>query len=323
LTVSKLLLIAKMLASIGLVWWLLRSSGVHAVIERLRDIRITDVILALGLINAQVVLLGIRWWLIGKACATALSLDLAMRFTFIGMFFNQMLPTTVGGDVVRVYYAVREGVPMGRAVVVGLIDRMVGVIVLICLVAAITPAFYAVVPDPRLGRSLAVIVFMGLSGVSALLILGANVVTNWIRWRLVRRLGRVATELWSVLSRRESIPVIALSVGSHLAPIGVIILLAEGVGVWLDPWDALVLVTPVILIMLMPVSFGGWGVRESALVVALAQVGVAASDALALSIAFGLAYVGACIPGGVLWLFGGKAGPPEDVMTEQARDPSA
>jgi len=81
-------------------------------------------------------------------------------------------------------------------------------------------------------------------------------------------------------------------------------------GVELDLGAALVIVPAVMLVTMAPISFAGWGVREGAMIVGLGLAGIAAADALAVSVAFGLVQVALGVPGGALWLArrGGAAG---------------
>jgi uncharacterized membrane protein YbhN (UPF0104 family) len=62
------------------------------------------------------------------------------------------------------------------------------------------------------------------------------------------------------------------------------------------------------LVTMAPISFAGWGVREGAMIVGLGLAGIAAADALAVSVAFGLLQVVLGVPGGVLWLARRSAG---------------
>ena len=73
-------------------------------------------------------------------------------------------------------------------------------------------------------------------------------------------------------------------------------------GITLGMLVGVTLVRRVLLWATLPVSFGGWGVREAALIGLLAPFGVAAVQALGLSIAVGLLVMAAGLPGGVLWL---------------------
>jgi hypothetical protein len=66
--------------------------------------------------------------------------------------------------------------------------------------------------------------------------------------------------------------------------------------------DFAMLMPPVMLLVALPVSAGGWGVREGAMVAALALVGVGREPALLLSIELGLLWTLVALPGGAIWL---------------------
>jgi hypothetical protein len=76
---------------------------------------------------------------------------------------------------------------------------------------------------------------------------------------------------------------------------------AEAIGRPLG-WAALTAVPLMMLVMVVPLSVGGWGLRELSSAVVLSQLGWAASDAVALSAAFGFANLFGSIPGGWLLL---------------------
>jgi hypothetical protein len=304
---SKLAWIAKLLVSIALVWWLLHSFSFAPVIDRMGGIRAVELIAILALAAAPFLMFGVRWWLVGKGCAEELPLPAAVRIAFISMFFNQTLPTTVSADIVRSYLASREGVPVQRAIVGVVLDRIIGSLALLGLVVATLPAFYAVVSNATLRGSLTAVALAGVLASGLLLLSGGRVAQLLKRWRVMRPVGILTEDLRGLLTRPSAIAIAALGIALHLASVGLVILLAAAMDIRLDPLAALVLVLPVILIIMIPVSIAGWGVREGALIVALAQAGVAAPDALAISIAFGLAGLAASLPGGVLWLHTGES----------------
>jgi uncharacterized membrane protein YbhN (UPF0104 family) len=55
------------------------------------------------------------------------------------------------------------------------------------------------------------------------------------------------------------------------------------------------------LIMVIPISIAGWGVREGVMVVGFGYLGVAPEAALALSILYGLLMLVVALPGGIVW----------------------
>jgi len=59
---------------------------------------------------------------------------------------------------------------------------------------------------------------------------------------------------------------------------------------------------PVAIFQLLPVSLGGWGVREAALVIFLGALGIPGETALAASLCIGLSQILVGLPGGLIWL---------------------
>ena len=69
--------------------------------------------------------------------------------------------------------------------------------------------------------------------------------------------------------------------------------------------DCILLVPPVILVTVVPISIAGWGVREGAMVVAFGFIDVPASAAFAVSVLFGLTLAAASLPGSLIWWLSG------------------
>ncbi len=65
--------------------------------------------------------------------------------------------------------------------------------------------------------------------------------------------------------------------------------------------DCMILTPLVVLAAMLPVSVGGWGVRESAAILLFGFAGLSRPEALALSVVFGLCTVVVTLPGSVLW----------------------
>src|SRR5262245_12531374 len=110
-----LLLLAKASTSILLLYLSLRWVNVSALIERLSRIEVGWIALALFLIVAQVTLLAARWQTIAAACGANLPFRPALQFSFIAAFFNQVLPSTIGGDGARIWLLARKGSGWARA----------------------------------------------------------------------------------------------------------------------------------------------------------------------------------------------------------------
>ena len=142
-----LLLLAKATTSILLLYLSLRWVNVGALGERLSQFELGWIALAVFLLTAQVVLLAARWREIATVCGANLTFKSALQISFIATFFNQVLPSTVGGDGARIWLFSRQGAGWATATYSVLIDRIAGVFVLALIVIACLPWTFSLIHD--------------------------------------------------------------------------------------------------------------------------------------------------------------------------------
>ena len=104
------------------------------------------------------------------------------------------------------------------------------------------------------------------------------------------------------LSRSVALLTVTLSVVVLALTGATTAMLARALGMNVGLLECVVLMPLVVLMMMIPISIAGWGVRELAMVTAFGYVQLDPTDALTLSLAFGLATLASGLPGGVLWL---------------------
>ncbi len=253
-----------------------------------------------------------RWRLVMAGLGIAMGFAKAWLLLLIGLFFNQSLPSTVGGDVVRIWRVHREGHGLGKSANVVLVDRAMAVVGLLILVVPALPVLNAMARTPGQG---AVVWALGAAVALATLALVALLAVPGLpglfdRWRLTRPIGALTVDARRlVASRGRVLAVIAMAVAVHGLSALSVYVLALGFHIEVTLLDCLLLVPAVILVMAVPVSIGGWGLREGAMVGGFALAGVSPADALVLSIGFGLATAAVGLPGGVLWLVTGRLRP--------------
>ena len=120
--------------------------------------------------------------------------------------------------------------------------------------------------------------------------------------RFYQLITSLAEDSRIVLAPRHYGPyVLGLSIANQVLMVLVMFALAQGLSIDVEISALLVLVPPVILVSLLPISFAGWGIREGAMIAMLGTVDVAPENALALSVAFGFLMLILSLPGALVW----------------------
>jgi glycosyltransferase 2 family protein len=295
---------ARAVISIVLLYLALERVNWSVIAKRLHDVEAGWFLVAIAAIFIQAMLVALRWRLIAAQCGAALPAGRAARFSLISIFFNQTLPSTIGGDAVRIWLFAREGAGWKSATYSVLADRAIGLLALALLVVVCLPWTLALVQHP-VGRIALVLIAAGsLGATAAFLALGA-VHWHWLeRFWAMRHIAGTARVAFATLSRpRPGLQVALLSVGIHLLTVAAAWAAGRASAAPLTIVDAMLLILPVILVATIPVSIAGWGVRESAMMAAFSYAGLAETDGLVVSILFGAATFMVGIAGGLAWIF--------------------
>jgi len=213
-----------------------------------------------------------------------------------------VLPTGVGGDAVRIWRCGKLGISLGPAVRSILLDRACGYLVLIIVYAASLPSLLGILADAQQRGVVVAVLGAGLLGLVALLLLD-YLPRPLLRLRLIALLAELSRESRRLFTHpARCSAVLGLSAFTIGLTIVAFKLVADGVGSRLSLGSWIMIVPPVTLIQLLPISLAGWGVREVVLVVALASFGVPAEAALATSVLLGICLILIGLPGGLIWL---------------------
>jgi glycosyltransferase 2 family protein len=293
--------IGKLLLSGGLVGYLLYRHGFDH--ERLERIDPILGLTAVAVFALQVALTAFRWRVIlTHIIGTSTPYRRLFRIYYASAFFAQVLPS-IGGDLARILYARALGATSGSIVISVLLDRGVA---LAALMFVALPSLVFLAPfDPRHAviRSIGIVAGGGLTAayggcLIARAMWGSRIRTAFPQW--ARTL--IANCDWSLTSRTGLCCLLPLSALVHFLSIVAIFLAAHAAQVPLTPSMVLAIGPVVVLAQVLPISVGGWGVREATVVALLAMAGVDAASALLVSVAFGILMFLATLPGVLFWL---------------------
>lgn len=303
---NTLLLLLKIVITCALLYFASSRTNLAMLGDRLRQLDPAWALAAIGVVAAQTYVLALRWREIVASCGFDLSTADATKFTMISIFFSQVTPATVGGDAIKIWLLARGGAGWPIATYSVLIDRYVGVLGLALMVTACLPWSLGLIVDPVGRITLLLIGFGSVVGLFAFMILG-NLQPSWTnRWWLIRHLTQLAVKLYALMFRSQTrARVFILSLTSHVMTASIAWCAARAALAPFEYVQALLLIPPIILISTIPISIAGWGIRESALVLAFGYAGLPQNDALLVSILFGLAMLAFGVLGGFVWLTSG------------------
>jgi hypothetical protein len=299
---------------VGLLVLLFRSGAVQLgqVIQTVRNAKPLPVLGAFILYaGAGTLVRGIRWQTLVRGLGHELSLRRATEIFLMGVTFNQVLPTGIGGDVVRSLILGREGMGKARAASTVVVERGQGMLALLVVGMLVLPFARDEAP-PVVAAILAGFGSAGL--VVGLLLTRADALRRWAT--RLPGLGRAAShggiarfiDSFAEYGYGPLAAAFAWSVAFAAVMIGTNWLLGAAFGIDQAGAKEWAIVTPLVALSLLVPSIGGLGVREWSYVGLLGALHPPAAPeaATALSLTFqGLNLVMALM-GGILVLAEGR-----------------
>jgi len=293
--------IGKLLLSGGLVGYLVYRHGLNP--EQLEKIDPTLGFVTLAIFVLQIALATVRWRAILTHITAPVHLIATSSLSITPpYFFTQVLPS-VGGDLTRVLYARTLGSTSGPIIISVLLDR--GVAIAGLLFFALPSLWFLAQFDPAhtVLRSVAIVAGSGLAAAYGGCLLARTMRHSRI-WTGLPQWTRtlIASGDWSLTSRTGLCYLIPLSAFIHLLSVAAISLVAHAVQVPLTLSMVLAIWPVFVLAQVLPISIGGWGVREAAAITLFPMTGIDATSALLVSIMFGILIFLATLSGVLFWL---------------------
>src|SRR3954468_20905950 len=162
----------KILISAALLYFSLRKIDLHDLASRIDARSLGWIALAIAAVFVQIFVGVLRWREISAECGAPLETRQAMRFNLIGSFFNQTLPSSIGGDAVRLWLVARAGAGWRAATYSIFVDRAIGLIALAIIIVASLPWSYSLITDPHGRSALLLVDLAALAGGLGFLVFG-------------------------------------------------------------------------------------------------------------------------------------------------------
>ena len=267
------------LLAVGLIVVLVEQEGWDQVLAALKQISLERIFLGLLLILASRFFVVSRWYVLLRSGGVRISFSDVAALTFTGLFSSNFLPTTVGGDVVRLAGAMQMG--YDRAVCLASIaaDRLVGMLGMIfTLPLGLGPAWNSLPGATAATQSIALSAFFTRS------------------WNFIRR----TLQTFSIWLKQPLALLAALGCtwGHMICTFWTLYILIDGLGGHVGFWLIAGLWSLAYFVTLVPISINGYGFQELSLTFLFSAVGgLSTAASLTVAVLIRLLYLAASLPG--------------------------
>lgn len=310
---TRLTLIFRVLLSLILIVFLLYKADMAELLQALKNVNGVLITSAFILIIIGVVGSSFKWKVILAAYGHKESVWQLSILYFIGLFFNAFLPTTIGGDIYRISALGKKIASTRHAIITVFLDRAFGFYAIIMLLFL---SALALLKAPEFVYQFKMIMIIAamigivvpLFAVFAILHRSEDNQKDHLRSGI---LAKIMDGLLMVASITKNVNATLLAIGvSVIFQIFSVLssyLAARSIGIELDLLSFFFVVPVVTMMAMMPVSINGIGVRESAYVILLTQIGVSTEKALLLSLLIYSMVLIASVIGGIMFAITKKA----------------
>ena len=299
----RLFFFLKFSISFSLLFYLFNRTQFSAIKDSLEQVSLPLVFVAISLLFLQCLAGSFRWCVVTKSIARSVPIWTSFKIILLGNFFNQFLPSSAGGDIMRVWYVRSIGLSTRMSIATILIDRLLALLALGALITITFPITYYLVDDSLFRLSIfgsGILIFI----LFFLIYYARKIPRKYYGYKITEYIRKFSDATHLILKeRRTAILLLSLSMIMHLISGAVVYLIAISLGVKVGLLACLMLTQPVLLLTVIPVSIAGWGVREVGLIAVLSFVGVDNDNAFLVSIVFGILLIFISLPGAIVWVF--------------------
>lgn len=270
-----------------------------------------------------------RWYLLLHVQGIRVTLAVVFQLTMVGQFFNSFLLGTTGGDVIKIYYATRAAPTKRSAAGLSVVvDRVIGLSVLIIIAVIFVAIHYRFLVGNAETQAMVWTVLAVATGLGGALV-GVIFLPTLRKWAknlpLVHRLpmqDRLARIYDAFARYRSEYSVITfatlLSVINHFTIFVSAYILSLAMGFEVPFWLFISFLPIIFLLIAIPISFSGLGVREVLFIWFFGLLGVNDTDAVAFSLLFFALTLTWSLIGGLFYL---RYETPEDIKIDGISSP--
>jgi uncharacterized protein (TIRG00374 family) len=300
-----LIVFTKMLVTFGLVYWLLSNVDVDFLKNSVANINLPLLFTALACHAIAFIIFSVRWWTLLKIKIPQCKYRSILGGYYLGLFWNNFLPTAMGGDIARILKLKKEGMDTYDLLSSTLMDRLIG-LVSILLMGLTALIFAPILHYSQSTQYLLVLFLIGLFPTMLLLLSDKSKrfylkIFNYLQsTKFPASISKFIEVLLIFMDHKRTLfHVLFYSFLAQFAIITCYIFISLSLGIQIPIYVYFSIVPIVFLATSLPLSIGGLGIRESVLVGLMHLYSADTQEALELSIFYIAILLLLTIPGGI------------------------
>ncbi len=295
---------ARVLISAGLLALLIYRTGIVAIGEILAGVILLLFLLAVIVENMGVALSAKKWQMLLESRGIQLSYRESLSYYYIGSFFNTMMPSSVGGDIIKSYKLGKKTDSVG-AFSSSIMDRMTGLLAVVSIASVAVVISYGILPRAALLAAVAVI--SGFAG-TVVILMKTSLVERFTtlvfsRWATIHAfLMKVISSVKGYRDKKLILTAMVISFLYHIMLILNNYLLSLALGMNIDIRYFFIFIPIAEILVSLPVSIQGFGVREGSYALLFSSIGAEYAAAFSLGFLDQIVKVITSMIGGVVYV---------------------
>lgn len=293
-------ILVKIVISFGIVILLLSRMDMSAIGAQIARVQAVGLIWGGVFILAQIGLLAWRWKDLVNIDheGPTLSYKESLKITLASLLANVLFITSISGLVVRVGLTVHRGVNLTKSICAAIADRLMTLVSLIILAALFVPFFDRFVSGTLHNAAYATTSVLVFTVLVFIPLFYSRTIKD-----VIRSTPKLAacTDYMLALGRNRTtfVRIVLNSLSAQIFYFVSVYFIALSTGAHFTFFDLMSVLPVITLVASLPLSFGGWGVREGAFVYGLGLIGIPMEMAFVISIEIGLLTMLATILAGI------------------------
>ncbi len=309
---NRIIIFIKIFISSGLIYYLLRRTGAEIILIKLESVKLSWIIFGIFIFTISNLLGSFQWYLLLKHVGVQLKYFSVLRYYYIGLFYNNIFISNMGGDFFRLFYITKHQNSSSPAISTVFLDRFFGFTMLTFLALAGSIYWYGTMEFSKIRPVLLLVVICWILVIFVLFNKKlAGSLGFVLKWFLPERILFKLREIYDLIydfSKHKRLLAFMVVLSFFIQIIRVLTHYVAGraIGVDISIVSFLIFIPFIAFIVSLPISIGGLGVREQTAVILFKRVGVIEPLSIAMEFLAYLLTIICSLPGLIFFILTDK-----------------